>query len=293
MLGVELKQSEVASAQAALDEAIERLEMATMVAPFAGIVTSVNVEAGDAVKADQVVIELVDTDKFETEILVNETDIFNIQMGAEADIQVDAIPGIVLPAEVTHIAPIATIQSGVVNYKVKVEIESLEAVMQERQEAIQETMEDISSGELPERIRQAIEQGLITQEQAEEMMKQGWQGQVGQPGMPMMTPENFQLREGLTVTVSILVDERNDVLLVPNGAIIRQGRETYVQVLGDGLIEQRSIITGISDWQYTEVIEGLSEGEKVVIPETTTTTSTTQQDRPGGIMPFSGGGIHR
>jgi hypothetical protein len=64
-------------------------------------------------------------------------------------------------------------------------------------------------------------------------------------------------------------------------------------VLGDGLIEQRSIITGISDWQYTEVIEGLSEGEKIVIPETTATTSTTQQDRPGRIMPFSGGGIHR
>ena len=288
-----LEQLEVASAQAALDEAMERLEMATMVAPFAGIVTSVNVEAGEAVNANQVVIELVDTDKFETEILVNETDIFNIQMGAEAGIQVDAIPGIVLPAEVTHIAPIATIQSGVVNYEVKVEIKSLQTIMQERQEARQETMEDISSGELPERIRQAIEEGLITQEQAEEMMKQRQQGQVGQPGMPMMTPENFQLREGLTVTVSILVDERNDVLLVPNGAIIRQGRETYVQVLGDGLIEQRSIITGISDWQYTEVIEGLSEGEKVVVPETTTTMPTTQQGRPGGIMPFSGGGIHR
>jgi hypothetical protein len=237
-----------------------------------------------------VVIELDDTDKFETEILVNETDIFNIQMGAEAGIQVDAIPGIVLPAEVTHIAPIAIIQQGVVNYEVKVEIQSLEAVTQEQQEARQEAMQGISSGEFPEGIRQAIEAGRITQEQAEEMMKQR---QMGQPGMPMMTPENFQLREGLTVTVSILVDERNDVLLVPNGAIIHRGRETYVQVLGDGLIEQRSIITGISGWQYTEVIEGLSEGEKVVIPETTTTTSTTQQDRPGGIMPFSGGGIHR
>jgi len=159
---------------------------------------------------------------------------------------------------------------------------------------MQETMEDISSGELPERIRQAIEEGLITQEQAEEMMKQGQQGQVGQPGMPLMTPENFQLREGLTVTVSILVDERNDVLLVPNSAITSSGRQTYVKVmLPDGTIEDRSVTTGISDWQYTEIVEGLNEGEKVVIPETTTTTSTTQQDRPGGIMPFSGGGIHR
>ncbi len=296
MLGVELKQSEIASAQAALDEAIERLEMTTMVAPFAGIVTSVNVEAGDAVKADQVVIELVNADKFETEILVNETDIFNIQMGAEASIQVDSMSGISLPASVTFISPTATIQSGVVNYKVKVEIESLEAVMQERQEAIQETMEDISSGELPEMLRRAVEEGRITQKQAEEMLEQGQQLGVGQQGMPMMLHEDFQLREGLTVTVSILVDERNDVLLVPNSAITSSGRQTYVKVaLPDGTSEDRLVTTGISDWQYTEVIEGLIEGEQVVVPQGTTATPETQQDRPGGIMPFSGGGggIHR
>ncbi len=157
------------------------------------------------------------------------------------------MPGLSLPAKVTHISPTATIQSGVVNYEVKVKIQSLQAVMQERQ-----------------------------------------QGRGGQPGeqqgqAPTVLPEDFQLREGLTVTVSILVEERNDVLLVPNGAIIRQGMETYVQVLKDGVTEARSITTGISNWQYTEVTDGLSEGEKVVIPETTTTTSTTE---PGGHLPF-------
>jgi len=100
--------------------------------------------------------------------------------------------------------------------------------------------------------------------------------------MPAMIPEDFQLREGLTVTVSILVEERNDVLLVPNSAITRRGMETLVQVLKDGVIEERTIKTGISNWQYTEVTDGLSEGEKVVVPETTTTKSTTPQQRPPG-----------
>ena len=294
-LEVELKQSEVASAQAVLDEAIESLEGATMVAPFAGIVTSVDIEAGDAVKADQVVIELVDPNKFETEILVSEMDIFSIRLGAQATIQVDAMPGISLPAQVTHISPIATIQQGVVNYKVKVEIESLQAVMQEWQEARQETMPEISSGELPERIKQAIEEGLITQEQAEEMMKRMQEGGMPFPSeggwLSTMIPEDFQLREGLTVTVSILVEERNDVLLVPSSAITTSGRQTYVQVLSpDGTIEERTITIGISDWQYTEVIEGLSEGEKVVIPEAATTATTPE---PGERMPFFPGGMGR
>ena len=97
--------------------------------------------------------------------------------------------------------------------------------------------------------------------------------------------EDFQLREGLTVTVTIIVDERNDVLLVPNSAIVASGMRTYVRViLEDDTIEERDISTGINDWQYTEVTEGLSEGEKVVIPTTTSSSSTTTQQ--GGPATF-------
>jgi hypothetical protein len=212
-----------------------------------------------------------------------------------------------LPAEVTFISPTATIQQGVVNYRVKVEVESLEATMLERQEAIHETMPDISSGEIPERMQEAIEQGIITQEQIDEMMEMREQMQAGempfQPGtewgdvsspqesgqLPTITFEDFQLREGLTVTVSIIVDERNDVLLVPNSAITSSGRQTYVKVvLPDGTIEDRRVTTGISDWQYTEIVEGLSEGDNVFVPEGTTTTSTTSTPQPGGEIRFFG-----
>jgi len=107
-----------------------------------------------------------------------------------------------------------------------------------------------------------------------------------------MLPEDFQLREGLTVTVSIIVDEKNDVLLVPNGAITTQGRQTYVQVLSpDGTIEERAITTGISNWQFTEVTSGLSEGEKVVIPQATATTP--EASAPRSPMPFLPGGRPR
>jgi len=106
-----------------------------------------------------------------------------------------------------------------------------------------------------------------------------------------MLLENIELKEGLTVTVSVIVEEMSDVLLVPNSAITTSGRQAYVQVLSpDGTIEERTITIGISDWQYTEAIEGLSEGEQVVVPQGTTTTPATQQGQPGGIMPFPGMG---
>ena len=151
--------------------------------------------------------------------------------------------------------------------------------MQERQETRQEAMQNITSGELPDKLEQAIEAGQITQEQAEEMMKQQQQGlQSGQA--PTMMPEDFQLREGLTVTVSILVDERTDVLLVPNSAITRREGQTYAQVVpADGAPEERAIQTGISDWQYTEVTGGLSEGEQVVVTTTAAPNSTGSASR--------------
>ncbi|MCD6299546.1 MAG: HlyD family efflux transporter periplasmic adaptor subunit [Dehalococcoidales bacterium] len=256
-IGLELARAQLEDAQVAIDDARKDLEDAqeeldearskspVITAPFDGFITKVHVEGGDEVMTGTVAVQLADPNKFEADILVSEMDILQVKLGGEAWVQVDAIPGLSLPAEVTHISPTATIQSGVVNYEVEVEVKSIEEVMQKRQ-----------------------------------------QGQGKQQGQtPTMIPEDFQLREGLTVTVSIIVDQRNDILLVPNAAITTQGKQTYVQVISpDGTIEERAIQTGVSDWQYTEVNEGLSEGEQVVVPQRTATTAVTQQNPPRRMM---------
>ena len=301
-LDVEDAQQAVEDAREALDEALSTSPEIT--ASFTGFVIMVNVDGGDEVKKGTVAVVIADPNKFEADILVNEIDILQVKPGIEAYVQVDSLQGTSFPADVTHVSPTATIQQGVVNYKVKVELQSLEAIAQEQQaagqEAVESMRESIQQGEMPERLKQAVEEGRLTQEQADEMMKRMQEGlgtqpeQGRQPGqMPTAIPQDFQLRQGLTVTVSIIVDERTDVLIVPNSAITTRGLQTYVQVMSpDGTIEERAITTGISDWQYTEVIQGLSEGEQVVVPKgtaTTTPSSSQQQQRPGGFMPGMGG----
>ncbi|MFC1931353.1 HlyD family efflux transporter periplasmic adaptor subunit [Chloroflexota bacterium] len=289
-------QLDIEDAQKALSDAQEKLEEANgkspiIVALFDGFITNVNVEGGDEVLSGTVAVQLADPEKFEAEIMVSEMDILQVKEGVEAWVQVDAISGLTLPAEVTHISPTATIQSGVVNYRVKVEVASLEEMIQEQQAAQQKAMQSLQQGKLPEPLKQAIEEGLITEEQAEERRQQMQaatenqtvQGRVEQTAA--IVPEDFQLREGLTVTVTIVIEEATDVLLVPNAAITSQGGQTYVQVvLPDGTTEQRAIQTGISDWQFTEVTDGLSEDEQVIVPQGTTATSTSQT--PRSPMPF-------
>ena len=240
---VTLNEGKLADAQKALDDAQKKLTDAQskspeIKAPFAGFITTVNVEGGDEVLNGTVAVQLADPNKFEADIMVSEMDIMQVKLGGEAAVQVDAMPGLSLPAEITHISPTATIQSGVVNYKVKVEIQPLEEVMPQSQ-------------------------------------------------VPTAIPEDFQLREGLTVTVNILVTNKENVLLVPNSAITSQRGKNYVKVVSpDGTLEERAIQTGISDWQYTEVISGLREGEKVVVTQGTAAATSGQQGRSFSPMPF-------
>jgi RND family efflux transporter MFP subunit len=281
-LQVELAEARLDDAQKALDEAQEKSP--EILAPFDGFIASVNVEGGDEVLSGTVAVTIADPDQFEADILVSEMDIFDLELGGEATVQIDAMTSLTVPAAVTYISPTATISSGVVNYDVTVQLESLEELMQERQEA----MPDISSGELPEPMKQAIEEGQMTQEEAEAMLEQMQQAQAEQQA----AFENFQLKEGLTVTVSIIIGEATDVLLVPNGAITTRGQQNYVQVVSaDGSVEERAVTTSISNWQYTEVTEGLSEGEQVINQGTTATTTETERfGPPGGMMIPMGGG---
>lgn len=95
---------------------------------------------------------------------------------------------------------------------------------------------------------------------------------------------DVELPAGLTANVSIISDQRDDVLLVPNRAIRRQGRNQMVEILVDGKTESRQVRTGLSNDQVTEVVEGLQDGEMVVMPITRTAAP-----RVGGG--FGGGGF--
>ncbi|MCD7836030.1 MAG: efflux RND transporter periplasmic adaptor subunit, partial [Lachnospiraceae bacterium] len=57
-----------------------------------------------------------------------------------------------------------------------------------------------------------------------------------------------------------------DVLYVSKRAVVTDDDKTYVLVKNeDGSIEKRTITTGFSDGVNIEVVEGLSEGETVLI----------------------------
>jgi HlyD family secretion protein len=71
---------------------------------------------------------------------------------------------------------------------------------------------------------------------------------------------------GMSATVTFVTKETKTVLYIPNRAIMRENGTSYVYVKDeDGKQKKVEVTTGFSDGTDTEVKEGLSEGETVLI----------------------------
>lgn len=312
---IELKELQVEQAKARLEDAQENLSefKATsqhIEAPFSGVIIAVNIEAGEEV-TNEIAIKIADPNEFEIDVSVNEMDIPKLSEGSPASIKVDALSGLMLSGEVTYISPTAAISSGVVTYKATVKVTSVKTVTQPLQVPSQGAMGDTTQqGKFPEGMpqppnssnRTTMEQGKPPTMSGEPPTMSG-QAQTGnrtaQEQSNQSSTDSSQLKEGLSVTVTIILQQRNNVLLVPAGAITTEGTRSYVQVVtssGEGEeveieTEKRTIQTGISDGNYTVVTEGLSEGETVLVPEATFEQGT-GGGPPGGMIIPGGGPPH-
>lgn len=113
------------------------------------------------------------------------------------------------------------------------------------------------------------------------------QGVVNYPVTIVLTDFDPEVKPGMTASVNVIVDQRQNVLVVPNRAIRTQGRQRFVTVLFKGQLIQTPVQTGLNNESMTEIISGLKEGDEVVL-----TNVTTAQPRgiPGGGGPIFMGG---
>lgn len=98
------------------------------------------------------------------------------------------------------------------------------------------------------------------------------------------------VRPGMTAVAEIVHTERENILMVPNRAIIRQGRERSVQVVTAQGTEPRRVEVGVANDQMTEITAGLVEGEEVAIPTTAARASVPGARPPGGTFVAPVGG---
>jgi macrolide-specific efflux system membrane fusion protein len=76
-----------------------------------------------------------------------------------------------------------------------------------------------------------------------------------------------KLKPDMTVNTTISLSKRSNVLAVSNKAIKREGGKKIVYVIEGGRLVQKVIRTGWKDSNYTEIIDGVKEGDLIITGE--------------------------
>lgn len=115
-----VQQADVSRAYAALQRQNAELEKISLIAPFAGTITNVDITTGEIVSTNQPSISLISNAQFEIEASVPEADIANIIVGNKATFTLDAfVDSATYEATVAQINPAETITEGIATYKIK------------------------------------------------------------------------------------------------------------------------------------------------------------------------------
>lgn len=230
--------------QAAVARAVDMASKTVIRAPLSGLITACNVEKGEravpGIQSNPVatLMTIADMSVIEAEIEVDEADIVSVQLGAKAEVEVDAIRDLVLSGVVTEIgqSPIQSTdnQEGK-EFKVVVRIDA-------PPEALRPGFTATAEIETATRTDCLVVplQALTVRER-----------ERGPDGALIVPPKPVEGEEVLAAETSI---SRKDLEEIEG-----------VFLLVDGVARFRPVRTGITGDMDIEVLDGLAPGEEVVV----------------------------
>tara|TARA_B100000925_G_scaffold283539_1_gene257542 strand:- start:480 stop:941 length:462 start_codon:yes stop_codon:yes gene_type:complete len=72
------------------------------------------------------------------------------------------------------------------------------------------------------------------------------------------------LRPGLLINVDIILDERQDAVIVPEESILTAKDYSYVFLVEEDIAKLKKVETGITNEGKTEILKGIEVGDKIV-----------------------------
>lgn len=231
----------VKSSQATVDEASENLRRTTIYSPVDGTVSKLSVELGERVVGTQQMagtemMRIANLNNMEVRVDVNENDIIRINIGDTANIEVDSytymekeFKGVV--TAIANTANDKASQDAVTEFEVKVKI-------------LNSSYEDLikEDGDSP-------------------------------------------FRPGMTASVEIMTETKEDILTVPLASVTlrspevekdstsneevdkrepKKEKEVVFVIQDNNTVKMTEVVTGISDFEFIQIKEGLTAGQKVV-----------------------------
>ena len=77
--------------------------------------------------------------------------------------------------------------------------------------------------------------------------------------------EEGHLKPGLFAEVELVEAASEGNLVIPRGAVLREGDQHYVYIVEEGLARKKGVTLGLTNGEVAEVLSGLAEGDLVVV----------------------------
>jgi len=223
---------QVEQARGMLKQVRDELSKTTLYAPMSGTISDLNKEAGEIAIGSQfqedVILVIADLGAMEARVNVDENDIVAIRIGADAEIEVDALLNRLITGKVSEIATSANIiGEGTNNQKTEFEVKI----------AIDPAVEELRPG-------MTASADIVT----------GIKDSV--LGVPIQSVA-LRSAEQLQKEAAEAGDDRAFV-----GD--RDGFVEVVFIVNDDTVEARKVESGLQSDNYIEVVSGLKKGEEIV-----------------------------
>jgi HlyD family secretion protein len=253
-----------------LEKAEVDLARCTIYAPIDGIVISRNVNVGQTVAASLSAPTLFlianDLTKMQIEAKVSEADIGRVQVGQRVKFTVDAFPGETFPGEVSQVRNAPVLDQNVVTYDTIIEVKNPELKLKPGMTANitivvaqRDNVLKVPNAALRFRPPKDVEVKKIAEKKTE--------------GVAASAGEKPPEDKGKAESSKPKKDKKD-----------KKKAERTVHVLRGGELYALQLKLGITDGRETELIEGLNEGDLVVVDMAETKESPTFAARMAGVF---------
>ena len=330
---VQQQQAGVSQAQTAVDAAQKNLDNTKLIAPFDGTVAAMNNQAGDlagsGTSSTTAAVVLNTPDNVILNMSIGETDYASVKVGQAGTAVFAGIPGRTFPIIIDAIGSSPTTTQGVVSYVVRAHFVAgrpggpggnASGTPGARGQGAGASGTPGAGGQgggassgtpgagggqdggrrATAAAATAAAGGTPTTPQAGGAPG-GGPAPVSPPAAGGGAAASAQMPvPGMNATITIITAQSQNVLLVPNAAVTRDGQNRVLQVKqSDGTVQKVTVEIGLADRTNTEITSGVSEGATVILPGVVATSSAaagtgtgaaTGAGGFGGGFPGGGGG---
>lgn len=104
------------------------------------------------------------------------------------------------------------------------------------------------------------------------------------PAIIQLDSSSAEILPNMTVTANVVIDRKDNALLVPSSAVQTQEGQSFVRVLKNNQPQSVPVETGLVSDTQTEIVSGLAEGDLVVTGTISSTGSQQGNSSPFGSM---------